>query len=445
MVSEALGQQLALLLAQAVLVAAILLTLFRLRTVFGLVPIYTTIAIFYQMANLLAATVYIKVTPDLMITPGSVVLFPAILLTVLFIYIREDAREARNLIYALIAADLSTAALGPLIAQHFNSPLLFNPYSLTPDLFLQQPRILIVGTLALYADTILIILVYEFVARYVTPWLFARTALSMVAVLTFDTLLFVTGSFAESPAYGSILLSGVLGKAVAGVVYAGFLTVYLQRFDVADHAPLGARQTLGDLFQVLTYRQKYELIKAQMTRDPLTGVYNRGFFDETLAMLLARARRADSPVTLMMLDIDHFKEINDTYGHRAGDQALQAVAASILGTCRTSDVVCRYGGEEFAILLPDTDLQQGILLGERVGHELSPTLGRLGARWSERAVTATIGLAASPTEADSAEALIHLADRRLYAGKARGRNCVVPSALDAADSVFRPAEAALPT
>ena len=441
--TSALAQQLGLLLLEALIVASLLLTLFRLRGVFGLVPLYTTVAILYQMANLLAATVYVQVTPEVMVSPGSVVLFPAILLVVLIIYIREDAQEARKLIYALLGADLMVAVLGLLVAQHFHSPLLFNPHGLTADLFIQQPRILVVGTIALYVDTMLIILVYEFIARYVTRSLLLRTSLSLVAVLVFDTLLFVTGTFVESPAYGSILLSGVLGKTAAGIIYGVLLTVYLRRFDIADDVPLGARSTLSDLFQTLTYRQKYEALQVHMTRDALTGVYNRGFFDETLATLLARSRRTGSPVTLMMIDVDHFKRVNDTYGHRAGDEALQAVASAIVATSRTSDIVCRYGGEEFAVLLPDTDLPQGIQLAERLCQAVPAALARQGAGWNAPPVTVTIGLACCPTETTAADALLHLADRRLYAGKASGRNCVVPCGAEGADAVGDRAEAAL--
>ena len=208
MVSPLLGEQLALFLAEAVLVASLLLALFRLRGLFGLAPIYTTVGILYQMANLLAATVYVKVTPDLLMSPGSVVLFPAVLFAVLFVYIREDAQEARKLIYALLAADLVVASLGLLVAQHFESPLVFNPYNVSPALFLQQPRLVVVGTLSLFADTLLIIFVYEVVSRHLTRLLFLRIGITLVAVLLFDTVLFVTGSFVESPAYGAILLSG---------------------------------------------------------------------------------------------------------------------------------------------------------------------------------------------------------------------------------------------
>jgi diguanylate cyclase (GGDEF)-like protein len=412
--------------------------LFRLRSVFGLVPIYTTVAILYQLANLLAATVYIKITPDILISPGSVVLFPALLLTVLFVYIREDAQEARKLIYALLAGDLVAAAVGILITQHFDSPLLINPHNLTPDLFHQEPRILVVGTLALYLDTILIILVYELISLRLSSSLFVRVAGSMVVTLLFDTLFFVVGSFVESPQFGSILLSALLGKSIAALLYGALLTAYLRWFDHMDYQAAGGRSTLSDLFELLTYRQKYEVLRAQMTRDGLTGVYNRAFFDEMCDMLLARARRNESPMTMMMIDLDKFKQINDSYGHRTGDEVLRAAASIIASTSRASDLVCRYGGEEFGVLLPDTDLEQGIRLAERIDRELPASLAHKDASWGERSVTATIGLASFPQEVDTTEELIQLADKRLYVGKARGRSCVVPNSDELAATLATP-------
>jgi diguanylate cyclase (GGDEF)-like protein len=376
-------------------------------------------------------------------SPGSVVLFPAVLFAVLFVYIREDAQEARKLIYALLAADLVVASLGLLVAQHFESPLVFNPFNVSPALFLQQPRLVVVGTLSLFADTLLIIFVYEVVSRHVTRLLFLRIAITLVAVLLFDTVLFVTGSFVDSPDYGAILLSGFLGKTVAGIVYAALLTVYLRYFDVVGDQSLGTSRTLGNLVEVLTYRQKYEVLQAQMTRDALTGVHNRGFFEEMLPLLLAHSRRTGSPLTLLMADLDHFKQLNDTYGHPAGDQALQVVAEAIAATCRTSDVVCRYGGEEFAVLLPDTDIKEGVHLAERITRAVSLAAGRQNARWSERPLTTTIGLACCPVDALTATDLVPLADRRLYAGKARGRNRVVASGEDAEPAADGPADTPL--
>ena len=409
---------------EAVLAASALLVLFRVRSVLGLAPIYASVGVFYYLATLLAGTTYIQVAPGLLMSPGSVALFPVSLFSVLFVYIREDAREARNMIYALLAANVVVSILGLVVAQHLRSPLAFNPLNLPPELFAQQPRLFLVGTLALYVDTILIILVYEMVSRRVGP-LFLRIYLALALVLAFDTLLFVTGGFVEHPAYGEILLSGIVGKVAAALIYAAVLAVYLARFDVSAPDPLsGTRQDIGDLFQVLTYRQKYEALRAQATRDPLTGVYNRGFFDDVLGTQLATSKRSGLPVSVMMIDVDRFKRINDRYGHTEGDRVLRTVAQALAQSVRAADSVCRYGGEEFCIIVPGAPLAVADLLAQRVLEEVPKACAEGGGAGGER-ITVTIGVAACPEDAEDADDLIRAADRRLYRGKDEGRNRVV--------------------
>src|SRR6185312_862530 len=117
-----------------------------------------------------------------------------------------------------------------------------------------------------------------------------------------------------------ILLTGFIGKTAAALIYASALALFLPHGVVAlSPAANDARLGLGDLFRVLTYRQRYEELLAQAARDSLTGVYNRGFFDEVLANHIASARRGGPPVTVMMVDVDHFKRINDERGHAEGD------------------------------------------------------------------------------------------------------------------------------
>jgi diguanylate cyclase (GGDEF)-like protein len=405
--------------AEAAAAAAVLLALFSARGVVGLAPIYTTVGVFYYLATLLAGTTFVKVAPGLLMSPGSVALFPASLFAVLLVYIREDAREARNMIYGLLAANVSASLLGLLVSWHLAGPLAFNPLRLPPELFVQTPRLFIVGTLALYADTILIILVYEALARFV-PALFARAFASLALVLVFDTLLFVTGGFIEHPAYGEILLSGVVGKIAAAAVYAFILTLYLPRARMRSDP----RPGLGDLFDVLTYRQRYEALLARAARDPLTGVYNRGFFDEMLNAQLAIARRSGAPLTVMMVDVDHFKRVNDTYGHSEGDRALRVIAQTLAGAARTSDMVCRYGGEEFCLILPGTSLDAATQLAARIREEVPAACAREAIAGGQR-LSVTIGLAASPRDGADADTVMRNADRRLYRGKEEGRDRVV--------------------
>ena len=419
----ALALQLSVMAAEAALAAAVLLGLFSARRVFGLAPLYTTVGVLYYLATLLAGTTFVQVG-GLLMSPGSVALFPATVFAVLLIYIREDAREARNMIYGLLAANVAASVLGLIVSQHLRGPLAVNPLALPPELFAQSPRLFLVGLLALFVDTVLIILVYEAATRTIRP-LVARIWLVLAAVLTLDTLIFVTGGFVEHPAYGEILLSGVAGKVAVAAVYAIALALYLPRAGAAERRGAGdARPAIGDLFQVLTYRQKYEALRAQAARDPLTGIHNRGFFDEMLRAQLAAAERGGTPVTVMLADVDHFKRINDSHGHAEGDRALRVIAAAIAATARASDTVCRYGGEEFAVILPGAPLEAATLLAERIREAVPAACARERVSAGAR-VTITIGLATFPADGADSDSLIRAADRRLYRGKDSGRDRVL--------------------
>jgi diguanylate cyclase (GGDEF)-like protein len=419
-----LALQLTLMACEAAFAAVVLLALFRARRVIGLASLYTTVGVFYYLATLLAATTFVKVAPGFLISPGSVALFPASLFAVMLVYIREDAREARSMIYGLLAANVSASLLGVLVGLHLSSPLAVKAIPLPPELFVFSPRLFIVGTLALFADTVLIILAYEAVSRVVRP-LFFRIWLSLALVLAFDTLLFVTGGFIEHPAYREILLSGVVGKVVAAVVYAAVLTLYLPRAVANDPQTVDrSRPGLGDLFQVLTYRQKYEALQAQATRDPLTGIHNRGFFDDTLCAQLADSRRRATPLTLMMVDVDNFKRINDSHGHAEGDRALRVIARALVRVARASDIACRYGGEEFCVILPGTPLESAAQLAARIRQEVPAACAREDIAGRTR-ITVTIGIAVCPDDGTESDALMRVADQRLYRGKEEGRDRVV--------------------
>lgn len=158
--------------------------------------------------------------------------------------------------------------------------------------------------------------------------------------------------------------------------------------------------------------------------DGLTGLYNHKYFHESLALELGRARRYAYPVSLLLLDIDHFKRYNDAYGHQAGDALLRQLALLFRKAARENDFVARYGGEEFAILLPQTDKREALVLAKRLcrkverhrceGEEVLPG-GRL---------TVSLGLASFPEDVELAQDLIHMADQALYLAKNQGRNRV---------------------
>jgi diguanylate cyclase (GGDEF)-like protein/PAS domain S-box-containing protein len=161
-------------------------------------------------------------------------------------------------------------------------------------------------------------------------------------------------------------------------------------------------------------------LKEQVIRDPLTGLHNRRFLDETLSRELARAKREGYPVSLLMIDVDHFKLINDTYGHPAGDEILKALASLLRASCREGDIACRYGGEEFVALLPRAPAE--------VAHERAEqwreAFAALATRHGEFEIRATfsVGIASFPQHAYDPDNLLARADAALYAAKQAGRN-----------------------
>lgn len=157
-------------------------------------------------------------------------------------------------------------------------------------------------------------------------------------------------------------------------------------------------------------------------RDSLTGLYNRRYMDETLDREVSRARREGIPLSLVMLDIDYFKRVNDTYGHQVGDEALKMLASTLLADIRAEDVACRYGGEEFLILLPNMPLETAMMRAERwrqAVEELSVSLGNFSITF-----TISLGVAAYPEHGKTPDDLTRCADQALYRAKNDGRNRV---------------------
>jgi diguanylate cyclase (GGDEF)-like protein len=160
--------------------------------------------------------------------------------------------------------------------------------------------------------------------------------------------------------------------------------------------------------------------------DPITGMMNRGFFDERLEEESLRARRYQRPLSILMIDIDHFKQFNDSYGHASGDAALRLAADAIHHTLRRTDLIGRYGGEEFIVAMPETLISAATTKAEALRQAI--TMARLetgGRKSGASAITVSIGVAQWPDDGSDARAVIEAADRRLYQAKQAGRNRVV--------------------
>lgn len=175
--------------------------------------------------------------------------------------------------------------------------------------------------------------------------------------------------------------------------------------------------------QILLQAATDQAINLQETsqRDGLTGLYNRHYFDEQISSEVACARRFERPLSLLLIDVDFFKKINDTYGHQGGDQVLRIVAFKLLKMLRPSDTLARYGGEEFALILPHLDKQESITVAERLRRIIEKEIILVDEK--EIKITVSIGVSAF-AKGDSPAQLIKDADGALYLAKREGRNRV---------------------
>jgi two-component system cell cycle response regulator len=177
-------------------------------------------------------------------------------------------------------------------------------------------------------------------------------------------------------------------------------------------------------------RSSFQVSLEMAVTDQLTGLYNRRYLASHLSAMFDRAYWTGRPLSVMVLDIDHFKHVNDTHGHDAGDRVLKEFADRIANSVRGIDLACRYGGEEFLIAMPDTDLAFASVVAERLRHEIASAKFNLNAGRDELNVTVSIGLSSTENgpEEDSAQKLIKRADEALYEAKSAGRNRVIKSA-----------------
>jgi diguanylate cyclase (GGDEF)-like protein len=191
-----------------------------------------------------------------------------------------------------------------------------------------------------------------------------------------------------------------------------------------------------------------ESLRSQAVRDPLTGLYNRRYMQEFLERELHSARRKHRSLAVLMLDLDHFKRYNDNFGHSAGDKALAAVGEALMRSVRAEDVACRYGGEEFTLVLPECSLQQATLRAEQIRTRLKE-YHPLNDGQPVDTLTVSIGVAAFDETTDRVDLLLNFADEALYEAKRAGRDRVVAarpaSALPALNFSCKSPAALVPT
>lgn len=239
----------------------------------------------------------------------------------------------------------------------------------------------------------------------------------------------------QSPLPGKYLCVPMIAQGeVLGVVHLRHNPLAAESADSA--APLNEplAVTLAEhVALALSNLKLRETLRNQSICDPLTGLFNRRYMEETLEREMRRAERSHQPLGVIMLDLDHFKHFNDTYGHDAGDLLLRELGALLKTRLRGSDIACRYGGEEFALILPEMPLD---IIRQRV-EALRLGIKQLNVRHRGQSlgtVTVSVGIAMFPEHGAAGEALLRAADRALYRAKAEGRDRVVTAETPAASS-----------
>lgn len=249
----------------------------------------------------------------------------------------------------------------------------------------------------------------------------AHAAKWMIAFL----LLAIFSGFIDSSLQGLVPPMGTIANVTFFVLNMGFgcasiffvLNYFVKQREDSLKQVIAAHNDLEHANEML--RQNENRIRELMLTDPLTGLGNRRHLDERLQAEFSRAQRYNNSLCVVMTDIDHFKGINDTYGHNIGDHVLKMFATHLQEAVRASDFVARFGGEEFILVLPETTLQGALLLAERI----RATLERKDFSGIERRITASFGVTVTK-KGDTLEEILLRADRALYVSKETGRNRV---------------------
>jgi len=195
---------------------------------------------------------------------------------------------------------------------------------------------------------------------------------------------------------------------------------------IFDEVDLSMLEIIGPQIAVALERAEWQERATQFQlmsiTDPLTGLLNRRYLEERLTEELNRSKRYSYPMSCLMIDIDDFKSYNDRNGHQAGDVALKITAHSFKAALRSADIACRYGGEEFCILLPQTSLTEAGVIAERMRQKVTETDYPYGKSQPQGTVSISIGISTFGKHIDTAESVIAAADRALYNAKRLGKN-----------------------
>lgn len=212
----------------------------------------------------------------------------------------------------------------------------------------------------------------------------------------------------------------LVGGEVIGSVLVG------HDMPLGEHETAALQESVSQAAPVLANLRNLALAEFRALTDGLTGLPNKRAVKDSVKRMAAQASRTLTPLSTIVIDLDHFKQINDSFGHDRGDDVLATVGAVLAETVRSSDFVGRNGGEEFIVLLPDTDTSQAAIVAEKV----RAAIAAVTVSGVQREITASFGIATIPDHAPDGDQLVRAADRALYVAKTNGRNrCEITAAL----------------
>ncbi|MEJ8473539.1 GGDEF domain-containing protein [Roseibium algae] len=405
-----------LLIVQAAVYFTVMMALLRSRRSIGIGVFMCALGVMHFLETYLSSVFYIQL-PFGIVSPGSTVLFTGKLLMILLLYIREDALVARQPIYGLLIGNLLLVCLVMILRNHDTVSVVEGRL---PDIaFIDDLGWLMVwGTLLLFIDAIAIIVLYERFGDAFGRHLGWRFLVCGAIVLTLDQVGFYIALHAVYGTPFSVFLGGWAAKMAATLVFTGFFVTYLKFFD--DEKKWFTARPFKDVFNVLTFRERYFDLLDETSRDHLTGVEHRRSYDLNAPKILQDCLDQSRPLTMLVIDIDHFKSVNDRHGHQVGDEVLKAIAGLLRDNLRSGDYLYRFGGEEFVLLCDRLPAEGAVSMAER----LCKLIKRYSLMYLPEKVTVSIGVAGAPEDGSSLAEIFQKADLRLYEAKNTGRDRV---------------------
>lgn len=406
-----------LFVVEAILYFVIMTAFLHYRYRIGLGVFLTALGVMHFMETYLAAIFYVEL-PFGVVSPGSSVFFAGKLMMILLLYLKEDAATVRQPIYGLFLGNLLTVVIAQLLQLHYTTDLVTGR-AIDLGFLREMGWLMVIGTTLLYLDAIGIILLYERLGKIMQRRVVLRFLISGAVMLTFDQAGFYTALYYAFGAPIAVFWGGWQAKMLALGIYTALFAVY--QILLRNKGATGSRRDVADVFNDLTFRERYEDLLARSGRDMLTGIYDRSRLEIDIPRMMRDNLARQQSVSLVIIDADNFKAINDLYGHLQGDQVLRMLALRLQDDLRPTDQLFRYGGEEFVVVLPQTGHEQGLMAAERLRQKISAGITRPDGM----PMTISLGVATAPEDGSDLNALLTWADKRLYLAKNAGRDRVI--------------------